>query len=401
MQHRCLTARRARGFTLVELMLVVGICLILLSLIVGAAMKGVSWVSQRNTETTFKKVLDRLNRHQATIINEARGWATPDAILAQANGDSQTAEVLKLKYIMKWSYPINYAEVEENYWQSRLLYSTEGYPLAVALRQQLLQKLEVAGAVPLLPPLLYRTSLTAAQQNSAILLALFELTRGSSTDEFAPAEKGQQASNVTVTGLQLRDRSAWLMDAWGSPICYIRNANLIPNYLAAQLGALDPVRTNNIPYNVTIQNWLLVRAQQSFQGKQQIIPPNFVIFNDPEDASGLLRVDSWLITPNNNQAAWSMTSPFPEFPIVLAPLWPIPHPVTTPPVPQPPLGRNRWCFRQRFFHDPLDPTNTNPNFNTSIYAPLVLFSAGADRNFDTINDNLESYGLRLTVGDNN
>src|SRR5262245_1683504 len=114
----CRLAPRARGFTLIELIMVIAIIMVLLSLIIGVAMKGTAWVYQRNTERTFRKNNDRLARHMETIRNDARQWSTPPAIIAQANGDMQRAEVLKVKYLTKWSFPATYNEAWFNYVQS-------------------------------------------------------------------------------------------------------------------------------------------------------------------------------------------------------------------------------------------------------------------------------------------
>jgi prepilin-type N-terminal cleavage/methylation domain-containing protein len=351
MFYRSSSARRARGFTLIELILVIGIILVLLALIIGAAMRGTAWVSQGNTERTFTKVTQRLNRHYATIAQDAKAWETPDAILTQANGDVQRAEVLKIKYLYKWSFPINFVEVEENYQQSLALYGRGGYQMATALYTKLKQGQENA-TLPL-----RATTLNAAQQNSACLLAIFQLTKGSSQDEFAPTELDQQNPNFNPPANTTRDNNKWLIDAWGSPVIYIRNANLEPALLSAQLGG-----AGQVPYNVVLQNWLLLKAQSACQHKQGI---------DAEDPNGLLRKADWSNFANG--AAWNMFPPI------------------TPVIPNPTINRN--CFRFRFYHDP-NPAAAN-------YAPLVIFSAGPDRNFDTVYDNIESYGLKLTVGDTN
>lgn len=354
MQRRHLAARRHSGFTLIELLLVIGIIIVLLSLIVGAAMKGAAWIYQRNAETTFDKVLQRLNRHYATIISDAQAWETPDAILTQANGDTKRADILKLKYLYKWSFPMNFAEAQENYVQSRNLYRLgSGYPLATSLYQRLLQNLQTQTGG------LTSTSLTAAQQNAACLLAAFELTRGSSQDELTSEEVDQQIRNFALPAGTTFDNNRWLRDPWGSPVVFLRYGNMDPT--PALWAAVAPMT-----FNATHTQWLTTRAQKVFQIKQGA---------DPEDSGPVLGRVNWYNFQNG--AAWGFA----------------------------PVTLNRVGFRAIFRYDivpgaPLPPTNPIVDPWPSVYAPFVMFSAGPDRNYDTTYDNLDSYGLRTTIADN-
>jgi prepilin-type N-terminal cleavage/methylation domain-containing protein len=354
--HLCRLSRRARGFTLIELLLVIAIIMVMLSLIIGVAMKGTAWVYQRNTELTFRKVNDRLIRHMDNIRNDARQWSTPTAILAQANGDTQRAETLKIKYLTKWSFPATYNEAQTNYFQSIQLYGPSGYHLAAGIYQQMVQNLETPALA---------TSLTAAQQNAALLLIVFERTKGSSPDELAPSEIAGQDSNATVPANTTRDHNRWLVDAWGSPLMYLRYSTLDvastslenPNLILAPI--ITPA------FNA----WLIEKANLHYKAKQGA---------DADDPNNTLRDLTWLSQPTDNRAAWQLGPPFPVIPVAPAP-------------PSAPLPNNLGCFQFRFFHNP----------TAGVYAPLVLFSAGPDRNYTTLYDNINSYGLQLNVSQGN
>lgn len=190
------TARAA--FTLVETLIVLAILLVLTGLGIGSALAAHAGLQRNRAEETLRKVAERLDRSDQ-IVNDARDWTTPTALLRLAGGNARRAEVLKVKYCRKWSFPQDYAEVTAFVAESRGFYAADGYPFLLALRNRL------AATLPGTPD----------EQNAACLAAIFAMTHNSSEDELAPSEQDGRL-NVPL-----------IRDPWGTPLRFRRlGANL-------------------------------------------------------------------------------------------------------------------------------------------------------------------------------
>jgi prepilin-type N-terminal cleavage/methylation domain-containing protein len=113
--------RRRRGFTLVELLVVMGIIAILTSLLTSAAMKLIITQHTRNTKFMMKQLNGALNKHwtavaetthkenwnvNANAVTILRGWAA---------GDDNRARVMYDKIRMKQEFPTTFAEALNPY----------------------------------------------------------------------------------------------------------------------------------------------------------------------------------------------------------------------------------------------------------------------------------------------
>lgn len=181
------------AFTLVETLVALAIILFLVALGVGASVKVLDWHRRGATERTIRKVYERTLTARDRIVREAREWETPTALLRRAGGSPRRAEVLKVKYLLKWSYPESFAEVAAFLAESRAVYLQDGYPPLAALRE----RIGTAVGAP-----------SPAEQNAILLALIYGGTVGGSEGGLAPHEVDPRF------GLPM------VVDAWGMPLAF-------------------------------------------------------------------------------------------------------------------------------------------------------------------------------------
>ncbi len=372
-------AKRRAGVTLIELLVVMGILGVLLVITVTGAMRGYQWVQRRNSELTLEKVNERMQRRYEYLVKEARLWPSSPHILLQAVGNPRRAEIIKLKYLVKWSFPMNYVEAEMNLLESQFYFGGEGYPSAVALVTKLRQR----AGVPVLPAPTTAAELNA--QNSACLAAVFETVLGSLADELDPSE---------VRTVSATDANRMVIDSWGTPLFYFRYGNMDLGWMTApatvgRFGAVAPLyqqllgnATNVAPYGLVYPE-LIARAAQAFPAR--FVPnlpwwpgsqPGIDRTRDVDDAEGLLALGSW----RNGAGFWWMPGP-----LALVG-FPGGGGATQGNKAGGRLGFGIW----------FPATGTAGTGDPRLYCPLVIMSAGLDRRFTSWDDNLDSY--RFLVG---
>lgn len=419
--------RKRAGFTLVELLVVLGIMLVLAIIGVGAAMKGFVWVQTMSTETTLRKIHERMARRYDQIVAEARGWDNNPNILRLANGNAKRAEALKIKLLYKWSFPMRYEDVLTAVYESGPFgygYSPTGYPMAGAILQRLQARCSPGTFTAQLPfpqallnltnarnAFMAATGSTPAQdlvrQNSACIAAVFDMTIGGSVDDLAPTE----ISTFPVGTAAVFDNNPVVIDAWGTPLFYMRYGNIVLdaltyNWIQAVLGPVGPVTTSTFaggapyPYDFAFHgiyySQITDRAKLAFPAKWTQGTQQGVDVDDPEST---LTLASW---KNQNPASQYWSSPY----------WKILPPVFPPPpaIPTPPSNGNgpTSAFTQSFGYvmSSFGAAN-NPIGFPRMYAPLVVLSAGPDRVFSAFDatdtskgwaDNLDSYRMTTRLG---
>lgn len=413
------THTRRSGFTLIELIVVMTIIVVIASLALGVVSKGFGWIKQKNTEQTMTKVMQRLqNRLMANIQKEVDDWSMNSPVFQQAEFNIARDKVLKIKYLTKWHFPMTYAEAFHNVQESRVLYGPLGYAPAVAILNKLRRGASFIPdpfAVPFanllndapIPagPYWPGGTVPAAQvpsQNAACLLAIFETSFGSSGDELTSNEIFVDSSPTSG------DTNPRLTDAWGTPLMFLRYGNLSPNCSLGMVAAGTPLvnvfgDAGNLtvplnyglpapttPWTVALATrTLTVRAFNAFpdmqarRGGTSGLPGK-----DPDDPEAVLVQGRFF-------AGVDTYYPFPS-PVAPSAGW-----VTSPPwrwlSPTPANQVNGIYFASTFGYDlPIGfPNNAARNY--SIYAPLVIISAGGDKLWNTWDDNLDSYRLKVNT----
>jgi prepilin-type N-terminal cleavage/methylation domain-containing protein len=326
-----------RGFTLVEVMVVIVIMLVLVSLTAGVVSKGFAWVYRTNTEKTMQKIDQRVQRVFEKIRKNVEANDPPAGVNIRADvpidlwtlADDGTgnpdiirkrAKVLFYKLQTNHLFPANYREVVLN----AQLWSNN--PYVASIHQKLSTKVGSRWPYwgdPNPPP---PASIDqAVAQNSAILAVMYELQ--GSLDDLTSAE----VQDTNLPGAPA-DGAPEICDGWGTPIVFFRWGNVT--------GGPAPAAPFAHPL-------LRGRAMQAFPAKFA----SAAAARDSDDPEGLLR---------NN-----------------------------PNVPAANYWRN-WASNLTNFQAAFGYTLEEP----PIYAPFVLISAGPNRIFGD-DDDIDSYRLRL------
>lgn len=370
------------GFTLIELLVVIGIIAVLAVITVAGAMRGYQWILRRNSELTLQKINERMQRQYELLFKVARAVPTPPLLLVESGGNPRRAEVLKIKYLTKWTFPMNYVEAEYNVQESAALLGGP-YPPALAL----VNRLRTRRNPPLPPaggtgPFLLPAPTSAAElnaQNAACLVAIFETVLGTTAGELTESE-------FALVGGPDNNRMA--VDAWGTPLFFFRYGNLDLQWMQPhpEFSPLIPLYENllgpagtppaALPNYGRIYPELIRRAAQVAPARFVPNPPfwggnlpnttaGIEQTLDPDDVEGLLTL------------AWRTQ---------IGPWWRRNGSTTG----GSPLAlQNQVGFLTTFG------TAVVPFGTPRINAPLVILSAGEDRTLATWDDNLDSYRFAL------
>jgi hypothetical protein len=243
-----------RSFTLLELLVVVGIILALVSLSAVAVLKTLGYQQRRNTETLISKLDQAFKKQWLRVIDMAKTEQPNSTEMAMANNDSRYAQVIHVKLRLMQMFPTSFAEA-------------------------------LKGPAPLGPNRAYVSALQTIQtgrtwqdESSACLyLILKQSVRGG---DFDP-DTGLSSQEVRAP---LSDGIKEIYDSWGNPIVFARWPGFSPgNYPTAQAPPQPP--------------WNDARkllALQNPSGNPQGFPPSV----DPVDPEGLLASTTWQNTMN-------------------------------------------------------------------------------------------------------
>jgi prepilin-type N-terminal cleavage/methylation domain-containing protein len=267
--------RKREGFTLIELMVVVGILAILVALSAAAIMRVQNAQQNRSSQDVVEKVQTALNNQYKAIIDQARndignGRAlTQDAQAmvnyAEANGgDADTALALLTYARIRWNFPQTFAEVQP--------FTVAGFKYA--------PKSNFAAFAGAAGP----ANVQDAWKQSALLLYAATADTGAGGSVFASEATNMAKKSFTVDGVT----ATAYMDAWQNPIGFCRfgtNAELQNTTPSKQM---PTVYANN-------KNKQIINSN----GKS-----NTVTITDPLDSGGKL----YQLSLNNPNGAAAIAS---------------------------------------------------------------------------------------------
>src|SRR5947209_3149244 len=93
-----------RGFTLVELLVVVAIIGVLAALTASATVGVLSSQKQSNTELTIQTLMGVLDQQWQAVIDQANKEPIPDGVLLMAGGNAPRARVIWIKLRLKQEF---------------------------------------------------------------------------------------------------------------------------------------------------------------------------------------------------------------------------------------------------------------------------------------------------------
>jgi type II secretory pathway pseudopilin PulG len=180
-----------RAFTLVELLVVIGIILLLVSLSVVAIMKAFGYQQRRNTETMIAKVNQAFQKQWIRVVDMAKNEKPSPQAQALSGGDSRRAQVIHVKLRLAQMFPTSFWEAK-----NAVLGANPAYTRALANAST--------------------TGRTWQDESSACLyMALKQSIRGGDFDPDT-ALSSQEVRDPLGDGIKE------IYDGWGNPIVFSR-----------------------------------------------------------------------------------------------------------------------------------------------------------------------------------
>ncbi len=216
-----------RGFTLVELLLVISILVVLVALTASIVSKAYHAIKRSTSERTLQRVHERIARRYQQLVKEAREGEPSPSVFLLAGGSSdrerRRAKVIQLKLLQKWNFPMNYKELWNHIaigWDATNNREViTGHPTAVALYKAMRQRIApsrvdlsgIPGTAPNCNPTFGLAAAYDVYTENAACLALIYEHLGS-VGELTEAE----LQDTDGDGLKE------LCDAWGNPLRFYR-----------------------------------------------------------------------------------------------------------------------------------------------------------------------------------
>jgi prepilin-type N-terminal cleavage/methylation domain-containing protein len=266
MGHSLRHGRAQRGgFTLIEILVVIGIITILVTLTASATIRFIATQQVKNTEATIYKVNSELSRQWAEVIKVASKESPCVTAQEMANNDPNIARVIHVKLRLKQEFPMNYYEVFVPVVDP---ISNMPDPTLPPI-QEYVDQLKAVGIMDITDPRAMPTTVPTQDENSACLAMALRRNRGG---------KGTNADDLLGTGVVATNAIGLkiINDAWEQPIVFYRwatanpevdasgpaaNPNSNPPIIAARRDTQDPEGRLQDP------NWFFNGGGQAFQAQ--------------------------------------------------------------------------------------------------------------------------------------
>jgi type II secretory pathway pseudopilin PulG len=236
-----------RGFTLLELFVVVGIILALVSLSLVAVLKTQNYQQRRNTETEISKLDQAVQRRMKRVIDIAKSETPHPIAQTLSNGDPRRAQVIHVLMSLKREFPTSFQEAINPV-------PTVGNFQGFAANQAIVR------ALP--PGATWATTYSSPEKQASVCLYL-TLKLSSRGGDFDP-DTGLSSQEVFSDS----NGAKMILDAWGNPISFMRWPVAInwptPSivYGTQQFFSLNNPPDKEDPEGMLDSNWWLWVQQQ-------------------------------------------------------------------------------------------------------------------------------------------
>ncbi len=270
-------SKRAAGFTLVELLVVISIIAILSALTAGAVFKVIGVQRSNNTQLTIKSASSLLEKQWAYVIVAAKAEVIPPHVMGIADNDPTRARVIWIKLRLKQEFPMNFSEAlypyylpipgapltsadlpGKRYYYDRITQAFPQFVNNVNWPNIPLNYPNGSSPVQSVPPFTNSSQKLWYLESAYCLTMALQVNRGSivfneesfapnalSTDIFVPQSPGGRA-------LQFSGPKT-LVDGWGFPLFFYRwpvgNIDFYPtSFSATALASSVSANARNQPY---------------------------------------------------------------------------------------------------------------------------------------------------------